>query len=484
MQSIEKKSIYSQRTKKKSRKRVDKRSILSLLLLFSSLLLYAGILLLGDLSQNIPYYFALLTPLFGIYAFFVIFSIAHPDRIRFPLKYFLWFALLFRICIIPAGPSLSDDIYRYLWDGRVSSVGINPYRYPPEAEELHSLADAEIYPLINYPEIATVYPPVAQILFLTNTFFGNTILSWKILLLISEILLIGVLIKLLDFFHIPRLRLVIFVLNPLLIIETYHSGHLEMFGLLFMMTAVWFFFKDRDGRSLFFISLAVLIKFMPLLVFLPMLIKRFWKKSLILLAILSLSILPFTINGTIPMSGFFSYASRWSFNGGVYHLVTGVLDWFNIKHRIWFIADLNGHLETFYVNPDFYYRLIALAVLITVMADQMRKLYRTRDFRGINYLQAGIIITGTILLITPTLHPWYLIWILPLLVFLPNWSWILFTFLIQAAYMVLIEHQVGGSWKESDLILIIEYLPFYTLLLWEYIDRKNIKGWLTDSSTG
>src|SRR5258708_39680352 len=77
---------------------------------------------------------------------------------------------IFRLSLVFAPPYLSDDIYRYVWDGRVQAAGINPYRYIPSDEHLQSLRDEQIYPKINRRDYArTIYPPVAEgIYFLTT----------------------------------------------------------------------------------------------------------------------------------------------------------------------------------------------------------------------------------------------------------------------------------------------------------------------------
>src|SRR6267142_3760836 len=72
----------------------------------------------------------------------------------------LIFAALFRLSIIFFPPYLSDDIYRYVWDGRVQAASINPYRYIPADESVAGLRDEKIYPNINRRDYAqTIYPP-------------------------------------------------------------------------------------------------------------------------------------------------------------------------------------------------------------------------------------------------------------------------------------------------------------------------------------
>src|SRR6185436_3074482 len=78
----------------------------------------------------------------------------------------LIFAAGFRAELAGKRPYLSTDVYRYIWDGRVQSAGINPYRYRPSAEELADLRDENIYPKINRGDYSiTPYPPVAQMVY-------------------------------------------------------------------------------------------------------------------------------------------------------------------------------------------------------------------------------------------------------------------------------------------------------------------------------
>ncbi|HNC73376.1 MAG TPA: hypothetical protein PK362_00620, partial [Elusimicrobiota bacterium] len=72
--------------------------------------------------------------------------------------------VLFRLTAFLSPPSLSDDIYRYLWDGRVQAAGHNPYRFAPDAPELASLRNAE-HTGINHKSVPTIYPPLAQAVF-------------------------------------------------------------------------------------------------------------------------------------------------------------------------------------------------------------------------------------------------------------------------------------------------------------------------------
>ena len=98
----------------------------------------------------------------------------------------LVFAALFRLTILFAPPYLSDDIYRYIWDGRVQAVGINPYRYIPADEALKNLRDEKIYSHINRRDYApTMYPPVAEAVFFMTTRVSESVTWMKTTMVLS-----------------------------------------------------------------------------------------------------------------------------------------------------------------------------------------------------------------------------------------------------------------------------------------------------------
>jgi hypothetical protein len=120
------------------------------------------------------------------------------------------FAVLFRVSILFTPPYLSDDIYRYIWDGRVQAAGINPYRYIPAAPELTQLRDATIYPKINRRDYAhTIYPPVAQVVFLLTTRISESVVWMKVTMLIFEMVAIWAIASLLTLLGRPRQLLVL-----------------------------------------------------------------------------------------------------------------------------------------------------------------------------------------------------------------------------------------------------------------------------------
>ena len=94
-------------------------------------------------------------------------------------------ALVFRLTLWWSPATLSDDIFRYVWDGRVQLADINPYLYAPSAPEVEHLRDA-LYHSINHAAIPTIYPPLAQLFFRAICVLSATPAAFKLALLLCD----------------------------------------------------------------------------------------------------------------------------------------------------------------------------------------------------------------------------------------------------------------------------------------------------------
>ncbi len=136
-------------------------------LIFSALIIELSciaIACLGNLREHIPNFLIVYFIAFTAYCLAIPLWMAGKKKNRFAVVFCCLGAVFFRITLFTAEPSLSDDIYRYLWDGKVQSNGLNPYLYPPDAEELEFLRD-EYHEGVNHKDIKTIYPPFAQVFF-------------------------------------------------------------------------------------------------------------------------------------------------------------------------------------------------------------------------------------------------------------------------------------------------------------------------------
>src|ERR1044072_561859 len=157
------------------------------------------------------------------------------------------FAVLFRASILFAPPYLSDDIYRYIWDGRVQAAGVNPYRYIPAAPELVQLRDDAIYPKINRRDYAhTIYPPVAQVVFLLTTRISESVVWMKVTMLIFELAAIWAITSLLNLLGRPRQLVLLYAWHPLCVWEFAGSGHVDAIAIAFIALAILAWKKRSD----------------------------------------------------------------------------------------------------------------------------------------------------------------------------------------------------------------------------------------------
>lgn len=184
-----------------------------------------------------------------------------------------------RLAQIGIEPYLSDDIYRYVWDGRVQAAGINPFRFIPAAPELTGLRDAAIYPFINRADYApTIYPPTAQMFFLAATRLGESVLVMKLALVACEAFAIYATMIILERLELPPTRIAAFAWHPLPVWEIAGSGHVDALMVGLMMLALVVFVSGRTLLAGAIATAAALVKPTALLM-LPMM-WRPWRLAL------------------------------------------------------------------------------------------------------------------------------------------------------------------------------------------------------------
>jgi len=237
----------------------------------SNLPLLAGLLLAGA-AGGLAAQFDRDLPAFVIVAFVqgavwaVAAALVLRGRDRQPrLVLILGTALLLRLIALAAPVFLSDDINRYIWDGRVQAAGINPYRYIPTDPALAPLRDALIFPNINRNNYApTIYPPVAQMLFLAANRFGETALAVKLMFVTIEAVGIGTLIFILRAAGKPPEHILLYAWHPLPVWEIAGSGHADAAVVTFTALALAAAVSGRRVWSAVALAAATLVKFLPL----------------------------------------------------------------------------------------------------------------------------------------------------------------------------------------------------------------------------
>ena len=177
------------------------------------------------------------------------------------LRIILAVAVLARIIALLAPDTLSDDIYRYVWDGRVQAAGINPYRYVPADPALAFLRDNKIYLHINRADYApTIYPPVAQMIFFLVSRIQESVTAMKLAMMGFEAVTIGAILAWLRRDGLPPERVLIYAWHPLPIWEFSGAGHIDAAAIAFLCLAVLAAMRERPVAAGTALALAALVK--------------------------------------------------------------------------------------------------------------------------------------------------------------------------------------------------------------------------------
>lgn len=395
-------------------------------------LILVGMLTLGNLREAIPQFLLLYFFAFAIYL--VAIRCIHPDTntLQNSIPLIIGFAIVFRCTLFFSEPSLSDDIYRYVWDGKVFNQDINPYHYAPNASELNELRDS-LYTQINHKDIGTPYGPVTVMMFSLVQQAANSVYVMKVPFILFDCLIMLLLLHMLRTYSLPQSNILLYAWNPLVLVEISGSGHNDSLAVFFLLGALFYFQRNKSWQGMVGFSMALLSKYFAIL-FLPAIWKHIKKGAWIILPLsLMLFFIPFYNGLENHALSLITVGSQWRFNDSIFS-------------AIYF---LTGSLE--------------LSKGIVVAAFLILAIFVYR--RDPPIIKGAMILIGGTLLLTTTLQPWYLLWIIPFLCFYPNRAWILFTGLIMLSYHVLIQYIDNGVWEESMWIKIAIYVPFYVLLL-------------------
>ncbi len=390
---------------------------------------------------------------FVAYAAAAVFTARSPAPID---RRVIWlFAIAMRLALLPAVPELSDDIYRYLWDGHVQLSGTNPFAFAPAAEELVDVR-TDVHGQINNPDVPTIYPPLAQVAFLLIALAGSSLFVAKAIWLACDLATAYVLVRIAGETGRPESTvLILYAWAPLLVVEVAWSGHLEPLGLLAMSCAIWAAVRagrgeasaergqggapagrGRAGAAVVAggaLALATLTKFAPVAA-LPALARRHgWRPIAAFGLVLLVLYAPYASAGTSLFTGLRTYGEHW-----------------------WFMKGLFGGLEWLTGDPVLARRLAAVVVTIVVAGTAVARFDLERALLWT--LGAGMIIT-------PTLHPWYVLWMLPMAALRRSRAWVLLTGLAFIGYYGLGEYRLSGDWVQPGLARIALWLPFLLLLV-------------------
>jgi alpha-1,6-mannosyltransferase len=463
----------------------------------------------GYSERPILAYLAIYFSLIILYALTWFFVRQHPgDRGIFWM--ILVFGLLFRAAILPSQQIQEDDVYRYLWDGKVFAHGINPFEYAPaevnnfkalriqnpenyyetylernesELERLDALKwespqSVKILERVNHPDVSTIYPPMAQFVFrLAHQVKPDSIIALRIGFLFFDVMALVFIIGILSRLGLDKAGCLIYFWSPLIIKETFNSTHLDIIGISLLCGSIYFLVNQRHTLATLFLAFSFLGKLYPVILF-PLYLQAYYEKtsqegkntgwalakiSFLFLGVIVVGFLPFMGIGLQLFDGLKAFTLYWQSNDSIFAMLV-----FIYKNILGGFADqivLSNPL------PIFLSKVTVAIILVSVLLGLLRRktslLQQPLEFiRGFFYIMA------LVFLLSPVQNPWYLCWVVPFLCLFPHQAWIVLTGLVGFYYLDFYfdyqEIQAFSLW-----IPWVEYLPFYFLLALQFWQRKK-----------
>lgn len=381
---------------------------------------------------------------FGLYFFFIATT---SDKRETDIL--LWISMIFRIIFIVAIPCLSDDYFRFIWDGKLFVNGFNPYLFIPseiintDVSKTAGLTQ-ELYEGLNSPNYYTVYPPINQLLFSIGGFFSKFgmlagIIAIRVPILIAEFFLIKYIRRLLEDLHLPHYHVLWYALNPLVIVELSGNLHFEGMMMLCLVVGIYWLRHNKWGGAAFWWAMAISIKLIPIL-FLPVLVKRLgvvksvWFYIITSLA-LAFTFLPFLDQKLIEhiFSSVDLYFRTFEFNASIYY----VIRWLGFKSV--------GYNIIQQVGP-----ILSFVTFVLVMGVYF---YKNKSWEDV--FKKMLFAYTIYLLLATTVHPWYVINIVVLSVFVRNYRYaLLWSALVILSYSTYMEE----SYQENMFLITVEYI--------------------------
>jgi hypothetical protein len=384
----------------------------------------------------------------GLYAVAVFaFRVCHGTR---ALVLVLVPALVMRAVLLATSPELSEDIARYLWEGRVSHAGFNPLALAPDDARLASLRD-DVYERVTRKDIPSVYPPLAQVVFRVAAVLQLGDRGLRLLVLAAELCGMGVLALLLRRLRLPEGRLSVYALHPVVALELASSGHVDGLALPFFVLALAGLIAGRSIGAGIQVALAALAKLQAACIAPLLLIMRRGVWASILAAVLVIAAyLPVAQTGFL--AGLGRYGAEWSFNGAAFGAVdqlavflrTQLVEYANRERGAW------GAIA-YHVDP----RVLSRALLVLVWVVAAIGILRVRA----SIQSKAIALCASTLLLSPTVHPWYCVPLVAALTLRPVAPLLLLTGSLVLSYEILPRYAATGLWEERHWVRVAEYAP-------------------------
>ena len=326
-----------------------------------------------------------------------------------------------------------NDIFRYIWEGAVQNHGLNPYAIPPDSPSGIHLAVGElgaVWERINHRSLTAAYPPAAMLLFRLLAAISPSVFFFKAVFILFDLGVIALLVRVLRHRGLPAARLLLYAANPLVIVFTAGEGHLDVVQVFFLCLGCALLQRKTAAGALA-LGIAVMSKYLSA-VAAPLLMGRGNGVKPLAVFVPLLLFVPYLDAGW----GIFGSLAEF---GAAMHYNDSIAAVFRTSLGPAALPALAGLL------------FLCLAWVFLSVDDPLQSVYLS---------------VGSVLLLLPTLHPWYLVLIAPFLCVFPSRAWLYLQAAVLFTFPVMAGDMRTGIFQEIPWLKLPEYLPFYGLLVW------------------
>lgn len=392
----------------------------------------AALVSIGDLRAHVPSAIAIMVLWGGL-----VWVLPRP---KLGLPHLVGVAVLIRFILVLGPASLSDDVLRYLWEGHVAWSGFNPYVHAPSSPALDGIGHDSLRASVAHAQVSAIYPPLAIWLF--GLLAQITTEAWiaKLAMGLADVGVVWTLALLLQSRHRHLGPAWLYALHPLGAVESAGSGHMESLALLCLLQAIYAWEQRREGSA--WATLGMWVKLLPMV-----LLPRIWRGRPALMVVAMLvgfgTLWPFLDAGPALWAGMQTYVQHWSFNGLLFGLIESA--------------------------AGVYARPVAVGIGALVVLRAVR-LYPDL---GRIALWSG----GAFVLLSPTVHPWYVLWAWVPALLCGVRAWTLLATLVPLSYAALASYDISASaWEEPWWPPLFSTLPFLMALTWEFAQHATQPG--------
>lgn len=434
--------------------------------------------------------------LISIYSGLFLFTFQLLKNVK-SFRLLLLVGIVFRLTFIITTPNLSQDFYRFIWDGQVILNGLSPYVFTPEQFILNlppkeflvnwSLTQWQSISIPNsdllYQGMGSLngshysnYPPLNQLCFTIAALLGGksilgTAVALRVIVVLADIGILYFGKKLLTALKLPVKNIFWYFLNPFIIIELTGNLHFEGVMLFFVIAALYYLYRTKWMIAPLLLGCSISLKLLPLL-FLPLFFQFFlkknsskthealWKKIMKLLSFYALTLLVFIISFIPFASGYFIenfaesialWFGRFEFNASIYY----VIRWIGFQIVGWNIIETVG-------------KILPIVVLVSILIMTF-----VRKNQSLQQLITALLLSSSIyFLLATTVHPWYVATPLLLGLFTKYKFPIVWSFAIFLSYTA----YQGAIFQENLLWVVIEYALVIGYAIWEmFFSIRNRK---------